>query len=1031
MPNDKHRLTNELLALLHSSPKQPIDDLDRESFQSILRLYNQQMLHLRQVIRDIQSIPASISNRSHALSTRKSYTQSTTLLPISPQPSMGSSAQPFQFVVPQQYSAVLRTEKAYSKTQPDLQKWEDTVTAVLQRTMKSSLDTFITAMVQDEWNSAKSFDSLLKKAERNFLIRDPRMEQLAEKNVTKQASGSFEKSDPRYSQLIEKEAANQREYLKNEVKKDLQNIALAHAVNTEEIARAYYVSSRRLANPHMSIAVAEASATMNNSEKVGISKAATKLTSLILQQKLSLEQFKDLYIRTSTNHTPSRNQRLQSMWQATSIEAFDVFKNQPGNFTAILTVLLQRLRENTKQTALAVRLLSNASSIFGGKATYSKTREHLLRGIEKRRKERVSRLLEDDSPLLTNLSQLHELSQTYDITSFRLNNLTNDFQNHERQLQRTQEALRHLTDTLSVLPQHLQGLSTISSPSTGLSPAIGTPLGNYTSTSASGSPVVPTDILPALTHGTFDQYPKGSATTDSSKQDLPKSSNMIENLLQAVKDTKFDTTVPDEPDNPNNPLPPWKKKLKRFGRQAAKVAKRVPYVGALMLAYDVSSELLQPMYMTDLERKSRLADNQATLAKEMIASDKLPIGAKHLSFLGLAMNGASDGLIHALGGTTPSWSDYLNAFKDTINYDGPELESHINKSLKIYETKSELEIEKEREKKKKAAEMANYSKFIDLDGDGNSSNNTPITDWSEVKTMEHGKEMISYAQKKLALEQSSLSSSFEKEKSDLLLQGEREDSEAMRELMEKYFAKNISALDEFISLVKEQQNKLVYKDTDANKVVQAAINDAEAAKGKNQQQNSASIVDRAMNRLNADLQNTEVNYSIERSKAILAGHSPTSQTIRNIDEALLSEKNKLLASTESEINSYINNNQMNSDLLDKINTNKSHLEKAQYDNLVAIKMAMQSVKGTFNMPDGIRPLTYWDMLPAQATQGTYDFTYGGANVNITIDKMSGNDADLQMLGATVSEAIRHTQSRLSTELSQQVRSGIATSYNRL
>ncbi|MGZ0051976.1 hypothetical protein [Brevibacillus gelatini] len=52
-------------------------------------------------------------------------------------------------------------------------------------------------------------------------------------------------------------------------------------------------------------------------------------------------------------------------------------------------------------------------------------------------------------------------------------------------------------------------------------------------------------------------------------------------------------------------------------------------------------------------------------------------------------------------------------------------------------------------------------------------------------------------------------------------------------------------------------------------------------------------------------------------------------------------------------------------------------------------------------------------------------------MNITIDKMSGSEADLQRLGSTVSEAIRQTQMKLSTELSQQVRSGIAASYTRL
>ncbi|WP_432777138.1 hypothetical protein [Brevibacillus gelatini] len=1067
MPNDTQRLTDALRSLFApgDSPRQSVSILQNQrTTQALqyLQVLNQQILALRRVIDDIQSKPSSISG------SRNTYAAGD--FPSLPAPlqyaSAGARITPYSFV-PSLSTPVRRSDKVYASSTVNQAAWEASAINVLQKAMSSSLHTMLASMYAENWRTAKAFDIMLKKAERMFLLTVPNWAPPAleksslpfkdgsqDRSVTNAPHGHVQAHEP----LLRKNELNLRDLFQKELKKDLLSVSIP-------------------ANSH-----------------------------------------------------------IQAVWQAASLEAYELLKNQSGNFTPILTSLLNRLQKQSAQTALTLSMLKTARETYGGSTAFAKALHSIRTGSNQRQQQRYAQLvdqtaspfiqetlslhswqmqnlssystarsrliqnrleqkkakktapldstllqalIEEEKKLLAQLNQLKaqmraierqaslltsrirlnqrvwaglqtsiaavlpplsaldkrldSLAQTSDKANDQVTTMTTELQKQEHQLHRTSEALQRLTQTLSMLvPNSPYGAypSASNTAAFGSSGSLSTGAGML----ASFVPLLVDDIYPSAKRGVLERY--AANTSDSSGSSNSKPKGLVEHIKDGIKNAKkpeAPSLTQEEQDAENN-LPFTKRKLKQATRSLKHMAKTVPYVGAAMMLMDLKSELWDPLFMTESERKSKIAENQSALASDIMLADKLPHGLKEAMYAGLALNAIQDGVINLLGGTTPSFTDYLNAFEDAYNYDGDQLKAKLNETLQINKRNDEVEIEKIRANNKKIEEKEKYSSLIDIDGDGYKLNNTPITDWKEIKSLSHGQEIVAYAQSKWGLTQSTIEADFQKERAALLLRGEREDSQAMRNLQHNYFTKNAAALDELISFLKERQSHIVNKDSDAYQFVTASIAEAEASKQNilvAQRTNQAREIEKAMSELSLGLQNIDTAASIEKNKAILAGHPPTSEVFRKLNEDLLLKKNNLIASTEAQMEGFLSKYK-GDDLERFIKNNLALLEKARYDNLVAIKLATQSsAKGTFNMPDGLRPLTYWDMRAANATHSTYDFTYHGGNVNITIDKMSGSEADLQRLGSTVSEAIRQTQMKLSTELSQQVRSGIAASYTRL
>ncbi|GED60281.1 hypothetical protein ABER61_27750 [Brevibacillus formosus] len=1084
---EAQRLTDALRSITsaaRSVVEQSASPFRAEQATPFFQAMNQQLYELRQMIRDIESKPLSFSRKYE--SQPSSHAAPASRLSVST-----GAISPFRFATVAD-APVKRTEKFYGKRSNLHPKvWEEAAVNMLRNMMSSGLHTLISSMDIENWESAKSLNRMIKKAERNFLFKDTNMMDLAQTRVSGRTTNQKQ---------VEEEALGLREYLRSGVKQDLRDIALTHAVSLEEVTRAYYTSSRQSNDPHVTVA--------------DIRKKAAMLP----------------------NDPLAPQTRMQTIWQAASLEAFNIFKNQPGSFPSLLVHLLQRMRESQSQLSLAVRLLRSAVDQYGGKAAYVKARRNLHEGSEQRRQEHVTTLLgQSSSPFtqealeiqswqLQNLSsyqaartrlirnrleqkkvqelyphndrllkaliaeekkllkQLHllwlkmrdverqahllasrihlvqrafgglqstittlipavsslderlrALSDTSVATDEQIKNMTSDLEEQEKQLQKTREALKELTEALS---------TAVPKPPTataGPQAASSTPAASSSSSAASRLTPVAALLFEEFS-GDFKTKIREKFLKGKKKEDKKESDDTAD-------DTDESSSTPDiptreranrdstPPDDTTQRVPLWRKGLKNAG----KLLKGFGLIGvgitALNFVDSLNKDWLQPMFMSDSQRQSRVLENQKGLVDDFVSIDKMPPGLKHAFFASTFLTGLGDGLINFMGGTAPSWGDYYNAFEAAYKYDGKDLKNELNKTFQPDSKEADLELEKLKAKYKKDDEKEKYSRFIDIDGDGSKLNNTAVPSWDEVKTLDLGKEVVGYNLELLDLKDAILEANFKKKKAELLAQGKTEDSPEMRAIREEYYSgkgennkTSRSKLDKLTSNIPDN--------TDAKLVGQLALAGLDASHAQNNldkiNENASAEIESAMSKVSSDLANKEHQYYIDRSEALLAGHRPNSEFIKKLEEKYLRSTIESLDAGNSDMDRLLAEYQNNETFKKSIEDFKKGLEKAKYDNLVSLHMSKQPTKGTFNMPEGLQPLTYWGMQTANGTHSTYDFTYGGdSNVNITIANMSGTEADLQRLGSTVSEAVRSTQASLSTELSQQVRSGIATSYTRL
>ncbi|NTU21316.1 hypothetical protein HPY28_13390 [Brevibacillus sp. HB1.2] len=1084
---ETQRLTDALRSVTNaarSSVEQSASPFRAQQATPFFQAMHQQLYELRQMIRDIESKPLSFSRKYE--SQPVSHAAPTSRLSVS----TGEVISPFRFATFPD-APVKRTEKSYgTRSTRHSQAWEEAAVDMLRNMMSNGLHTLITSMDIENWESAKSLNRMIKKAERNFLFKDTNMMDLAQARVSGRTTDQKQ---------VEEEALGLREYLRSGVKQDLRDIALTHAVSLEEVTRAYYTSSRQSNDPHVTVAD--------------------------IREKAALLPDDPLAPQT----------QMQSIWQAASLEAFDLFKNQPGSFPTLLVHLLQRMRESQSQLSLAVRLLKNAADQYGGKAAYVKAQRNLHEGSEQRRQERVTALLgQSSSPFtqealeiqswqLQNLSsyqasrtrlirnrleqkrvqelypyndkllkaliaeekkllkQLHllwlkmrdverqahlltsrillvqrafgglqntittlipsvsslderlrALSDTSVATDEQIQNMTSDLKQQEKQLQKTREALKELTEALSTaVPKP---------PSTVAGPQAASSAPAASSSSSTSSKLAP--VAAALLFEEFSgdlktkireklKKKEDKKESDDTADDKDESSSTPDIPTRGSADR--DPTPPNNNPGPSEPL--WRKGLKKAGTLLKGFALARVAMTAAEFLDGLNTDWLQPMFMSDTQQQSRVLENQKGLVGKITNIDKMPPGLKHLFFVDTAITGISDGLINLMGGTTPSFGDYYNAFEAAYKYDGKELKEELNKTFQPDSKESQLEFDKYKAAYKNKEEKDKNSMLIDIDDSGSKLDNTPITSWEEVKTLDLGKEVVGHHLESLSLEEGKLRSELERTQATLKNQGKSDDSPEMLKAYDDYYSGINTKRNEHLAFFEEVFAKIP-KGTAASDVVDSVIADIKASIAQNSldknNHTSGTKINSVKDKLSSELESKELQYSIDRNKAILAGHSANSEVVKKLDEEYLRSINETFEATSSELDRLLSGNQMNETFKKDIENLKKGLEKAKYDNLVSLHMSKQPTKGTFNMPDGLQPLTYWGMQTANGTHSTYDFTYGGgSNVNITIDKMSGTEADLQRIGSTVSEAVRSTQASLSTELSQQVRSGIATSYTRL
>ncbi|GEA16760.1 hypothetical protein E308F_30060 [Moorella sp. E308F] len=398
-----------------------------------------------------------------------------------------------------------------------------------------------------------------------------------------------------------------------------------------------------------------------------------------------------------------------------------------------------------------------------------------------------------------------------------------------------------------------------------------------------------------------------------------------------------------------------------------------------------------------------------------------------------AINTLTGGLSRLFGGTTPSFSEYGQAWKALLSGED-DLQTYLTERLGVAQKKGRALalIQEEQER------YLRENPTLDLNGDG-LREDTSKTDWREVTSFEEGQQMLSLINERLNMKLAELNSEFEIKKSELLRAGFREDSDRLRNLMAGFLRSNIEALEEAVKQIQERKRLLeeanpnTYKDNEAWQALHLAELQHQATIAQQRLQLSQtefSEVDEITSKLERERQLIQAEYSIKRGKAILGGAQEDSWTVRSIERAQVEQENRKIATAITELQNLMQRYAEGDARREQIWLQIKQLQAESTDNLVKIRKALPS-QGTFNLPPEIKPLTYWEAKTLTNNYRNMTYRQGDVIVNLNIDNMSGSPSDVQKISEVVAKTIRDTQAGLTGLLWQQVKSGIGSNYRPL
>lgn len=469
---------------------------------------------------------------------------------------------------------------------------------------------------------------------------------------------------------------------------------------------------------------------------------------------------------------------------------------------------------------------------------------------------------------------------------------------------------------------------------------------------------------------------------------------------------------------------------KRIPGIAKTLGKVIPQAKMLLWGFDALEALSDPitaMGMTEAEKANSQVAKKKELINQAINIDKSGIIGKIWNGSDLLSKAVFGGLGHALGGNGPSWGDYLGAFKDMATLDGDALEEALRKRLLTDKDGMDLDTKAKIEQYKEDLKNNNVNP-LDQNHDGLLDENIP----QELKDLdiESINEVIQSLQETLTRELGKNDTDMNIKKISLLTRGYSEDSKEIRAVMKEYFEKNIKALDEMINKLEQNKQQLT-PDSEGYKKVDEQLNQVKLQKAQMQLssfQNDFSAIDDINSRMDRERAMLEAQFSVQKSSAIIGGASEDSETIRAIERKRVATEVSSLNKYEQELRTQFDKFAGKQEQQAQILLQIQQIEAEKKSLVAELVKASAKATGTFNLPSGIRPMTYFDAMSANNTHSNYTTRMGDVTVNINVDNLHGSQESADMIANTVSQVVRNQQRNMANLLASDVRNGVGSNY---
>ena len=434
--------------------------------------------------------------------------------------------------------------------------------------------------------------------------------------------------------------------------------------------------------------------------------------------------------------------------------------------------------------------------------------------------------------------------------------------------------------------------------------------------------------------------------------------------------------------------------------------------------------------MTDSERLSLEADKlESTINKATgwkINKNDKPIevaGKKIGALIGSRVGGAFNQLNRLAGGTSPSFKETIDIWKEGTKKTGLSRDE-LGTQLK---EKYGVETKRYKGNYERQLEYLNKNPFVDpVTGelrDKNDPNllNLPLDD------------LMEFLDKRMKDLNKSLTESdalFTKEKVKLLVSGLSNNSEQMRQAIREHLDRNISEMTKLMNELKEYLPNLV-PGTDSYRTMWLQILDLEDKISESELQqfeNSFSQFDEIMERYDRNSTGIQSKYDVLMYDANIAGINKDSAAIKQIEKKMAEDQVRMISGIQSKLEALRQKYEDKPEQREKILLQIQQLEADKKRILSDLKDKLTEGLSTFNLPSGIQPITYYEAMTRSNNYKNMTVRSGDAVVNVNITNMNGNDADINKLSRSVSNAVTQAQKNMVRQFANDVKSGMGNNY---
>lgn len=411
--------------------------------------------------------------------------------------------------------------------------------------------------------------------------------------------------------------------------------------------------------------------------------------------------------------------------------------------------------------------------------------------------------------------------------------------------------------------------------------------------------------------------------------------------------------------------------------------------------------------------------------------------AKYLKVLWDLPELVSDGIVNLLTGTRASFKDHIGALKQAFSggIKGENLREKLKKDYDVDNKKAESQrkLQEENIAIQLATEKAQAQAADDY------WKNIKNIKWENIYTEQQWDQTMEMPNKVLTAAMTMGQGKFDISKSRASIKGFEEDSIEVRKLMEEFLEKQIEILDVNIKAIDEriaemraagvtEDDPAMLKAQSEWATKQAQIIGAQAELIKSQREGPTKEAGTELER-NRRLIKAEATSEI--STLMVQGAKEDSLAVRtaniNMYRKLNESINQMIAAIQAQMASP--EITPGSSEYKRLFVEMKELQAEQLDNLVKIREQVAKTPGTFNLPSGIEPMTYWEAMTRNNTHRSVTVRSGNTIINVTIDNMTGSMEDTERLVSAVGGAVRRNQAVLSRELVQQVNVGMGHNYN--